>query len=538
MYLASKCSWFNNNCVNMINTQREKPKLLGYKTKMSSIHLLVIMSIFWLSFVVGKSSSNSVCADDNSVDIGLSVPDGVVAPDQHFGGGGPASVESSTTNYLSSTSSSDEYGLEDGDFDDLLGSEQEWEMVSRKGNQFVILPTSMSKQQDTVRPFYVNGFNTYWLMLFAADDSTKGKVSQIFQEASSVGLTVCRTWAFNDGGWRALQKSPGVYDEDIFKALDFVLSEAKKYKIRLVMSLVNNWESYGGKSQYVKWGKEFAGLTNLTSDDDFFTHPTLRTYYKNHTLLNRVNTFTNVTYKNDPTIFAWELMNEARCSSDPSGDTLQAWIQEMAMHVKSIDPNHLLEIGVEGFYGPLTPDRVQLNPNKVAQQVGTDFIRNHQALGIDFASVHMYADSWISPSVSNAHIKFVTSWMKSHIEDAEKKLGGMPVIFSEFGVSVRDSGYNASFRDTLISTVYKTILDSTKKGGSGAGSLLWQIFPEDTEYMNDGYAIVLSKSPATSNIISLHSTRLMLFNSRCSWRCRWVCSKKKNALPSVDVDDQ
>ncbi|KAI3864990.1 hypothetical protein MKW92_007802 [Papaver armeniacum] len=521
------------------NTQRGKPKLLGY---MSTIHLLVILSIFWLSFVVGKSSSNSVSTDDNGVDIGLSVPDGVVATDQHFGAGGPASVESDSINYLSSTSSSDddEYGLEDGDFDDLLGSDQEWEMVSRKGNQFVIWPTSTSKQQDMVRPFYVNGFNTYWLMLFAADDSTKGKVSQIFQEASSVGLTVCRTWAFNDGGWRALQKSPGVYDQDIFKALDFVLSEAKKYKIRLVMSLVNNWESYGGKSQYVKWGKEFAGLTNLTSDDDFFTHPTLRTYYKNHvkTLLNRVNTFTNVTYKNDPTIFAWELMNEARCSSDPSGDTLQAWIQEMAMHVKSIDPNHLLEIGVEGFYGPSTPDRVQLNPNNFAQQVGTDFIRNHQALGIDFASVHMYADSWISPSISKTHIKFVTSWMKSHIEDAEKKLGGMPVIFSEFGVSVRDNGYNASFRDTLISTVYKTILDSTKKGGSGAGSLLWQIFPEDTEYMNDGYAIVLSKSPATSNIISLHSTRLMLFNSRCSWRCHWVCSKKKNALPSVAVDDQ
>ncbi|XP_026457168.1 mannan endo-1,4-beta-mannosidase 6-like [Papaver somniferum] len=520
------------------NTQRRKPKLLGYKTKMSTVHLSVIMTIFWLSFVIGKSSSNSIST--NGVDIGLSVPDVVVATDQHFGGGAPASVQSSTTNYLSSSSSDEDYGLEDGDFDDLLGSDQEWEMVSRKGNQFVIMPTSTSKQQDTVRPFYVNGFNTYWLMLFAADDSTKGKVSQIFQEASSVGLTVCRTWGFNDGGWRALQKSPGVYDQDIFKALDFVLSEAKKYKIRLVMSLVNNWESYGGKSQYVKWGKEFAGLTNLTSDDDFFTHPTLRTYYKDHvkTLLNRVNTFTNVTYKNDPTIFAWELMNEARCPSDPSGDTLQAWIQEMAMHVKSIDLNHLLEIGVEGFYGPSTPDRVQLNPNKVAQQVGTDFIRNHQALGIDFASVHMYADSWISPSVSNAHIKFVTSWMKSHIEDAEKKLGGMPVIFSEFGVSVRDGGYNASFRDTLISTVYKTILDSTKKGGSGAGSLLWQIFPEDTEYMNDGYAIVLSKSPATSNIISLHSTRLMLFNSRCSWRCHWVCSKKKNALPSVAVDDQ
>lgn len=64
------------------------------------------------------------------------------------------------------------------------------------------------------------------------------------------------------------------------QALDFVISEAKKFKIRLILSLVNNWEAYGGKSQYVKWGKA-AGL-NLTSDDDFFSHPTLKGYYKAH----------------------------------------------------------------------------------------------------------------------------------------------------------------------------------------------------------------------------------------------------------------
>ncbi|KAK9033102.1 hypothetical protein V6N11_018140 [Hibiscus sabdariffa] len=366
-------------------------------------------------------------------------------------------------------------------------------MVETKGNQFIV----------NGQPFYVNGFNTYWLMVLAADQSTRGK------------------------------KSPSVYDEEVFKALDFVVSEAKKYKIRLILSLVNNSDAYGGKAQYVNWGRA-AGL-NVTSDDEFFSHPTRRSYYKAHAVLNRVNTLTNITYKDDPTVFAWELMNEPRCTSDSTGDTLQSWIAEMAVYVKSLDAKHLVEIGLEGFYGPSAPARAQFNPNSYATQVGTDFIRNHQALGVDFASVHIYADSWISQTISDAHLQFTTSWMEAHIEDAEKYLG-MPVIFSEFGVSAKDPGYNSSFRDALISTVYKMVLNSTKKGGSGAGSLLWQLFPNGMDSMDDGYAIVLAKSPSTAKLISLHCSRLAILNSMCSWKCNWGC-RKKNALETILYHD-
>lgn len=125
--------------------------------------------------------------------------------------------------------------------------------------------------------------------------------------------------------------------------------------------------------------------------------------------------------------------------------------------------------------------------------------------------------------------------MEAHIEDAERYLG-MPVVFAEFGVSSKDPGYNSSFRDTMINMVYKTLLNSTKRGGSGAGSLLWQLFPAGTDYMDDGYAIVLSNSPSTSNIISLHSTRVAIFNSMCSWKCKWGC-KKKNPLEAIFYHD-
>ena len=46
---------------------------------------------------------------------------------------------------------------------------------------------------------------------------------------------------------------------------------------------------------------------------------------------------------------AWNLVNEPRCFNCP--DALQSWIQTQAAYVKSLDSNHLLTVGAEGFYG-------------------------------------------------------------------------------------------------------------------------------------------------------------------------------------------
>ncbi|CDY61603.1 BnaC03g71320D [Brassica napus] len=465
-----------------------------------------------------------------------------------------------------------------------VNSEEEWEMVQRKGQQFTL----------NGQPFYVNGFNTYWMMTLAADNSTRGKVTDVFQQASAVGLTVGRTWAFNDGQWRALQKSPSVYDEDVFKKKKR-RKEKKERKNECAWSswIKTAWESCGIWSNHEKeeplkvraaekdqtasleeiqqdvifgflmgeicelvehmcdvweinkkpdrWKRESSGVMRKLETkgaDEPVTKEEWDEFVK-YTVLNRVNTFTNITYKNDPTIFAWELMNEPRCPSDPSGDKLQSWIQEMAVFVKSLDAKHMVEIGLEGFYGPSAPARTKFNPNPYAAQVGTDFIRNNQALGVDFASVHVYPDAWISPAVSDTFLEFTNSWMQAHVEDAETYLG-MPVLFTEFGVSAHDPGFNTSFRDMMLNTVYKMTLNSTRKGGAGAGSLVWQVFPQGAEFMDDGYAVYLTRAHTASKIISLQSKRLAIFNSLCGWRCKWGCKKKNHtALDAlVSHDDE
>lgn len=75
-------------------------------------------------------------------------------------------------------------------------------------------------------------------------------------------------------------------------------------------------------------------------------------------------------------------------------EELQDWIEDMATFVKSMDKNHLLTVGLEGFYGPTTPGKLSLNPGEWASEVGTDFIRNFKIPNIDFASVHVYPDHW------------------------------------------------------------------------------------------------------------------------------------------------
>ncbi|XP_030950548.1 mannan endo-1,4-beta-mannosidase 7-like [Quercus lobata] len=350
------------------------------------------------------------------------------------------------------------------------------------------------------RPYHANGFNAYWMMYVAFDPSQRDKVSTAFQDAKKNGLTIARTWAFSDGGVRPLQSSPGSYNEQMFQGLDFVISEAKKYGIKLVLSLVNNYADFGGKKQYVDWARGQG--QSVTSDDDFFTNSVVKGYYKNNikTVLTRRNSLTGIAYKDDPTIMAWELINEPKCPSDISGKTIQAWITEMAPYLKSIDGKHLLEVGLEGFYGA---SKQRSNPNNI--QVGTDFITNNQIPGIDFATVHAYPDQWLPGSSDESQLSFLTSWLNDHIQDAQNIIH-KPVLFAEFGKSLKSSGI--AQRDQLFKTVYSTVYLSASCGGAAVGSLFWQLLATGMDATRDGYEVILSENSSTAILIAQESQKL------------------------------
>lgn len=59
-----------------------------------------------------------------------------------------------------------------------------------------------------------------------------------------------------------------------------MISEAARHGIRLILSLANNFDDFGGRRQYVQWARS-AGVS-VAGDDDFYTNPVVKGYYKNH----------------------------------------------------------------------------------------------------------------------------------------------------------------------------------------------------------------------------------------------------------------
>ncbi|KAF7154603.1 hypothetical protein RHSIM_Rhsim01G0197400 [Rhododendron simsii] len=328
------------------------------------------------------------------------------------------------------------------------------------------IKTSGTQFVKNGRRLNLNGFNAYWLMYMASDPETRAKVTNTFQQASKEGMNIARTWAFSDGGsYRPLQSSPGTYNPQMFQGLDFVISEARKYGIYLILSLVNNWEAYGGKKQYVQWARDRG--QSLNNDDDFFTSVVVKGYYKNH---------------------------------------VKDWIREMATHVKSIDGNHLLEIGLEGFYGE---SRKQNNPGN--QVVGTDFISNNQIPGIDFATIHLYPEQWMQGSNKEEQSAFVEKWIRTHIADSNSLLK-KPLLLTEFGKSSKSAGYSVGARDEYYRYIYNTVFGCAESGGPLGGGLFWQLMASGMDSFRDGYEVVLDECPSTAAIIHQQSRRLSAIN--------------------------
>ena len=70
---------------------------------------------------------------------------------------------------------------------------------------------------------------------------TPADVTAQLDKAAANGLNVVRSFAFGTTEGFGLQTKPGEYNEKAFKALDFMIDEAGKRDLKLILAVANNW---------------------------------------------------------------------------------------------------------------------------------------------------------------------------------------------------------------------------------------------------------------------------------------------------------
>jgi len=296
------------------------------------------------------------------------------------------------------------------------------------------------------KPFRFAGSNNYYPIY-----KSPLMVTSLLDKAAASDFAVMRVWSTVDIGNQDGSNSvdgpkEGVYmhywdgsapafndGPDGLQRLDFVVAEAGKRRIKLILPLVNNWNEFGGMNQYVRWrGGQY--------HDEFYTDATIKGWYKawiSH-LLNRVNSITGIRYKDDPTIMMWELANEPRCigsggangyprSPNCTTNTLISWAAEMSKYIKSIDRRHLVSVGDEGFLCLANGTDWTDNCSE-----GVDSYAFAALPHIDAMSLHLYPDS----DAWGKTPEWGTEWIVKHTLKAKRLKKA--VYLGEFGT--RDKG--------------------------------------------------------------------------------------------------
>lgn len=328
-------------------------------------------------------------------------------------------------------------------------------------------------------PYFVAGVNNHYLTF-----GSKQEIRRVLDDAVAMHANVVRTFlqpviGSPDGStptiwnWQQNEESSnlgvhGVYllywdsqrremkihpGPNGMRRVDFLLAEAAKHHLKLLIAFLDFWSFTGGAQQMRAWYGSHDKYHFFFVDSR--TRADYRVWVK--TVIERRNTITGVRYRDDPTIFAWELMNEPEIRP---ASLRQVWIGEMARYVKSLDPYHMVTSGLANV---------------------ADRLADRSVADVDFLEWHGYP----------AYYNLTTNRFNTIISEfcQEGHDSGKPVLLEEFG-------YARSNADQA--EVYRKWLRTIQNDPDCAGWLVWRLvsrqdngrFPRDDydkfDIHNDG----------------------------------------------------
>ena len=232
--------------------------------------------------------------------------------------------------------------------------------------------------------------------------------------------------------------------------------------MKLVLPLLNNYNDLGGINTYTT---AFGGTHN-----SFYTDSASQAAYKAwiKLIVNR--------YKSSSAIFSWELCNEPRCSGC-STTVITNWASSISAYIKSLDPNHMVALGDEGWLTPPLGD----GSYAYSGYEGVDFTKNLAIKTLDYGTFHLYPDQW------GYNYTWGNEWITQH--NLIGKQVGKPVVFEEYGST------NTSNHTAIAQPYQQTTLQNT----SIAYDSFWQFATTLSNGVNpyDNYAVYYSQTPGS-----------------------------------------
>ena len=200
------------------------------------------------------------------------------------------------------------------------------------------------------KPFRFGGANIEWLGLAGygpADPAgphypSRYEVDDALQTAQEMGARVVRSQTLGDsvGCPECMEPSLGQFNAAAFRRVDYALAAARRRGIRVIPTIVGDDAQAGGTGcVYLRWRGISVPGCSLVNMAPFWTDRTVIGDVEQHVkaLLDHVNVYTGVAYKDDPTILGWDLLN--------GGGSPTSWTRQISRYVRSLDPHHLILSG-------------------------------------------------------------------------------------------------------------------------------------------------------------------------------------------------
>ncbi len=288
--------------------------------------------------------------------------------------------------------------------------------------------------------------------------------SRVLDALTADRLGVARVWALGEAegpeAWRddfAFRRGPGGWIAGSYAHLDRVLAAARSRGLRVILVLANRWEDYGGFPAYLRWtGAPARGRTLRAGElRRVYTDRAVERAWRDHVgrLVTRTNAVTGVAYRDDPTVMAWELVNEGGALTCESGDRMVEWVDRQARFIHERDPNHLVGAGHGGY----------------ASAQGRAIWRRVNALeSVDYADHHAYFDHDANVDVPAD----LWPWLADRVAVAHDLLH-KPLIIGEVGFS------RAAFDPAERGRWYEAFLAAAEcMGVSGVAAWVYQPWSE------------------------------------------------------------